>query len=411
MKKAKRESVRKIEINHDLVMSARRKTFAINKKADIEIERNTSASKNYRITTNESQRLPSSPSMSIKFKNNAYDPMHRKFSGASDFYKGSRKRLLTIEIKTATNFEDSVSNASYMPDNRSRANKSGELFRHDASDQKSVAQETARKPISQDIRLSLAAPQTNLMLFDRKPSYRTQSKGLGPTESAESIPRSDRTMKPPKSSSGGKQLEINQSNSQMLTRKSQMFSISTSKHQQSPSGREISFGVSQGAPQQSVKVSAASRQPLRMFRRDQVDTSKVIEEAKSYHAIMNAAKKEKFMYSENIDVSQYRTNVLQDKFSKFRTRDVLQKFSFEKKKRVIGNLKEKIGKNRKMIQYEAKVLKSTNTADIGSFRKDLRLVIEEKYDFFVHIDKIKEIFKEKNNQYVPPLYKSRPVLK
>lgn len=308
-------------------------------------------------------------------------------------------------MRTATHLEDSVSNASYLPESRGRNSKSGDMFRHEASDQKSIAQHTAKKQVTQDVKLSLVAPQANLMLFDRRPSFRVHQKGI--TDSVESISKSDRTMKQVKPLSELKQLNFNQGGNSLVARRSQAFSISASKPLQSPSKRELNMAVSKITPSNRVQTSIANRQPIRMFRKDQIDTDKVIEEAKSYFKTMEKAKKERFMYSENIDLKIVRTNVRDGRFSKFRTREILAKFQFEKKDRTIGNLKEKIGKNRKMIQYEAKVLKSTNTADINSFRKDLRLVIEEKYDFFVNLDKLKDTFKARSDQYIPSTYSSK----
>jgi hypothetical protein len=87
MKKVKRESVRKIEINQDPLISSRYRLGVGTKQADLETVKNSSSSKSYRITTAESQRLVTSPGLSKLPRNSAYDPSVRKLSAASDYIK------------------------------------------------------------------------------------------------------------------------------------------------------------------------------------------------------------------------------------------------------------------------------------------------------------------------------------
>lgn len=87
MKKVKRESVRKIDFDVEAPSNSRFRLGNGGKKSDPEFSKNTSASKSYRITTADNQRLVASPSMSKAQRSSVYDPSLRKLSGASDFMK------------------------------------------------------------------------------------------------------------------------------------------------------------------------------------------------------------------------------------------------------------------------------------------------------------------------------------
>jgi hypothetical protein len=91
MKKVKRESVRKVELNVEPPSTSRYRIGGGGKKSDPDVSRNTSGSKSYRITTADSQRLVTSPSVTKMMRSTAYDPSIRKYSGPGDIVKQSSK--------------------------------------------------------------------------------------------------------------------------------------------------------------------------------------------------------------------------------------------------------------------------------------------------------------------------------
>lgn len=91
MKKVKRESVRKIELNVEPPSTSRYRIGGAIKPSDLDVGRNTSGSKSYRITTADSQRLVTSPSVTKALRSTAYDPTVRKYSGPSESLKQSSR--------------------------------------------------------------------------------------------------------------------------------------------------------------------------------------------------------------------------------------------------------------------------------------------------------------------------------
>ena len=90
-----RKSIRQIDYPYDIVATARDKNLQTHRGSELDTARNNSASKSYRITTNEQLKVPNSPSTSNKAKT----PMGlwggRKFSGNSEMLKtNSRIELL-----------------------------------------------------------------------------------------------------------------------------------------------------------------------------------------------------------------------------------------------------------------------------------------------------------------------------
>jgi hypothetical protein len=405
MKKVKRDSIGKADTSHELAGNGHRKPAAGSQRdTEADIDAAASASKTYRITTGDGHRIHLSPSVASKKRGSGYDPAARKFSGTTETGRAALSTGQPATARKASAYEETTSSVSLVPDARAKTSRSNDGLRLESSDQRSAGQATAKKPVQTDVRFSLAAPQVNSMFFDRRIPARPQSRA--PADSVETVSMSDRTAKTPRAPAVVRGADMPAQVNPLLPKKSAPTNLTPTLSLQTPTRRDFSVSTNKFATGSLAKMASTARPTVRMFRREQVDTRKVIEEVERLAVLMREGRRERFLCSENVDVKAARINVQDPAFRKARVGEVLRRFGFEKKERVMGNVKEKVGKNKKMVQYEAKALKSTNTADVGSFRKDLRLVIEEKYDFFVHVDKIKEINRRRDLLYCPPTFKS-----
>lgn len=309
--------------------------------------------------------------------------------------------------------EDSLSNGSYVPEFKAKKIKFGDFFRHEPVGRIDVTPKNNKRRGMMTFAGDSSTPQVSVNFQEKRASGQTGFRG---TDSVETIEKSERTVKTirpyvsQKSSdpSPGPQLVGTPSNP-FLKRKSQAFNINSAKPVHNPMRRELF--VAPKLPAQMPVLSRATSNPkpvVKMAKKDKTEIYRVISEIDSYKADIEKAKQPAYHYSEAINLKKHRVNVQEAGLCKIKTKRLLSNFAFEKKERVAGNIKDKIGKNKKIIQYEAKALKSTNSQDINNFRTQLKLIhLEGKNDyFFVELSKINQIHKERMQTFQPPPFKS-----
>jgi hypothetical protein len=311
--------------------------------------------------------------------------------------------------------EDSLSNASYVPDYKQKKSYFGDLFRHTPVDQAEATPKNMKRTGHSQFSITVNTPQTSMNFQEKRPSLQAGFKG---TDSVETIEKSERTVKAVKPYIAPKHIEQSpvitlpvQMQNHLHKRKSQPFTINAGKPPvQSPVRRELFSTPKPSLPLTMVSRVASVQKPvLKMIKREKTDTNKVIADIDAYKPLIEKAKRPRFEYAECIEFKKHRVNVQEKGLVKSKTKQLLANFSFEKKERVVGNFKERIGKNKKIIQYEAKALKSTNSQDVNNFRTQLKLIhLDGKNDyFFVEVSNINKIHKERLDNFQPPTFKSK----
>jgi hypothetical protein len=301
-----------------------------------------------------------------------------------------------------------------VPDYRPKKSYLGDLFRHKNEDPTEVTPKNIKRTGHSQLSVTVNTPQTTLNFQEKKPSVNTVFRG---TDSVETVEKSERTVKAVKPYIAPRVMEPApiasiplQMANPLLQRKSQAFTINSNKLAHSPIRRELFTTSKPALPLTMISRVASVQKPvLKMIKRDKADTNKVIAEVNAYKPLIEKAKRPRFEYSECINFRKHRVNVQETGLVKSKVKNLLSNFSFEKKDRVVGNFRERIGKNKKIIQYEAKALKSTNSQDINNFRTQLKLIhLDGKNDyFFVEVSKINQIHKERLENFQPPTFKSK----
>jgi hypothetical protein len=310
--------------------------------------------------------------------------------------------------------EDSLSNASYMPDAKAKQIHYGDLFRHDNIEKTESTPKNIKAYPHNAFSVTINTPQTSMNFLEKRSSFRTVKGG---TDSVETVEKSDRTVKPVKpynlmskaADVGGIVSIPLQMANPLLKKKSQGFTINSIKQAQSPVRRELFANQKTSLPLSVLGRVPSVQKPIKMVKKEKADTHQIISDLDAYKQLIEKAKKPLFEYSECINFKKHRVNVQESHFGKSKTKQILANFSFQKKERVVGNIKDKIGKNKKIIQYEAKALKSTNSQDINNFRTQLKLIhLENKNDyFFVEVSRINEIYAKRQANYQAPSFKSK----
>lgn len=289
------------------------------------------------------------------------------------------------------------------------------MFRPEGTaDQASVSPSIISKPPHVNMKFTLNNPQTTHLMTERRPSFRINKREE--TESTHEKPKSEMeqySIRPP-SHQVKTQHSIVQKPSKDQAQKTMQilkathapkFDLSQNQHFQtsmSTYSKKDYFSVSKAttAPKSPVKIVSTVKNPLRKG----VETAKIFKDFEEYKDLPPPRKcKSKDPHKKKAHklVRVHLKNIGKDGM-----KDALTKFKFDKKPRVVTNLKEKIAKNKKMIQYEARSLRKANEAESASFCKDVKLVFDRKYEFALERGKIIRLYEKRDKGFVPSKPKS-----
>lgn len=165
------------------------------------------------------------------------------------------------------------------------------------------------------------------------------------------------------------------------------------------------FNISKQNKTQGTKFLSSSKPTIRTFRKDLINTSNII---KDFEAVWEEAKRMIDRTCKSMDymkTGKVRVNL--SNIGKENKQNMLSHFRFEKKQRKVNTAKEKLGRNKKAIQYEARAIKKNNEAELNNFKKDLKLLIEDKFEFPLDRPKMESTLIKRTENFVQPAISSR----